>query len=159
MADYNRGISYLRTTRSETPVMYAATHEFKIGGCTVLKQSATDVACVIAAGITVFEALRAYELLQRKGINIAVIDLYSIKPLDAATIVSVAQQCNNRIITVEDHYIQGGLGEAVTYAVRNHACIVTCLAVTHLPRSGMPQELLADAGINADAIENAVCAT
>jgi len=156
MANYRDGISYMRTTRMATPVIYQTTDEFRIGGCTVLRQSQQDVACVIAAGITVFEALRAHELLLKQGIAIAVIDAYSIKPLDVHTIISVVQACKNRIITVEDHYLEGGLGEAVTYAVRDYATTITCLAVRELPRSGTPEKLLAWAKIDAAAIVNAV---
>ena len=94
-------------------------------------------------------------LLQQQNISITVIDCYSIKPLDEKTIARCATQVNN-VITVEDHYLQGGLGEAVTYALRNHNANVTCLAVTELPRSGSSQELLAWAGIDAQAIVDQV---
>lgn len=156
MANYHDGISYLRTTRMATPVIYTKNNEFSIGGCTILRQSQQDIACVIAAGITVFEALKAYEQLRTKGIPIAVIDAYSIKPLDVHTIISVVQACKNHVITVEDHYLEGGLGEAVTYTVRDYTTTVTCLAVRELPRSGTPQELLSWAKIDAAAIVDAV---
>lgn len=152
MAEYNQGISYLRTTRMETPVVYDLSENFTIGGCKVLRQSDQDVACVIAAGVTVFEALKAHEQLLQEGIAIAVVDLYSIKPLDVATIKKVANACKNRIITVEDHYLHGGLGQSVAYAVRNSGITIDCLAVTKLPRSGTPQELLAYEEIDAHAI-------
>jgi transketolase len=156
MAAYEKGISYLRTTRMETPVIYENYEEFPIGGCKVLRSSENDVACVIGAGVTLFEALKAYDILKERGTHIAVIDLYCIKPLDSATILEVAQAASNRVITVEDHYLQGGLGQAVAYALCNTGCGVTCLAVTELPRSGKPEELLAWAGIDAAAIVKTV---
>ncbi len=152
MANYNFGISYMRTTRMATPIIYDNNETFEIGSCKVLRSSDTDKVCVIGAGITLHEALKAYDELQTQNINIAVIDLYSIKPLDAKTIIEVAQKAGKKIITVEDHYLQGGLGEAVTYAMRNKDMHIDCLAVKQLPRSGKPEELLGWAGIDAAAI-------
>ncbi len=152
MANHHKSISYLRTTRMATPVIYDTNESFPVGGCKVLKQSKDDHVLVIGAGVTLFEALKAHEELAKEGTSIAVIDLYSIKPLDVHTIISVAQACKNRIITVEDHYQAGGIGEAVAAAVSTENIEVYRLAVTHLPRSGQPDELLADAGINAEAI-------
>lgn len=156
MAQYTKGISYLRTTRMATPVIYDNHEEFPIGGCKVLRSSDRDVACVVAAGVTLIEALKAYDLLKREDIYIAVIDLYSVKPLDAATVIHVGMASDERIITVEDHYHAGGLGEAVTYAVRNTGITIECLAVSELPRSGQPEELLAMMGIDALSIAAAV---
>lgn len=156
MLEYNQGITYLRTTRSATPVIYDFYQEFVIGGCSVLRESSQDQVLVIAAGITVFEALKAYEKLQAQGITIAVIDLYSIKPLDEKTVARVATACSNKIVTVEDHYLEGGLGQAITYAMRNQAMRIECLAVKELMRSGEPQELMARAKIDAAAICAAV---
>jgi transketolase len=152
MANYTKGISYLRTTRPKTSVLYDNYEEFPIGGSKVLRQSEDDVVCVVTAGITVFEALKAYELLQQEGISIAVVDAYSIKPLDEATLIDMGKKSGNTILTVEDHYLQGGLGEAVTAAVCNEHIYVHRLAVTQLPRSGKKEELLAWAGIDAQAI-------
>lgn len=152
MTNYTTSISYLRTTRAATPVLYDNNEDFPIGGLKILRQSEQDVACVIAAGITVHEALKAYDLLQAEGISVAVIDLYSIKPIDTATIINVANAAGNHVITVEDHYLQGGLGQAVAYELRNTDIAIECLAVTTLPRSGKPEELLAWAGIDAAAI-------
>ncbi len=152
MANHHESISYLRTTRMATPVIYDPNESFPVGGCKVLKQSSSDQVLVIGAGVTLFEALKAHEELAKEGTSIAVIDLYSIKPLDVQTIISVARACKNRIITVEDHYPAGGIGEAVAAAVSTENIEVYRLAVTHLPRSGQPEELLADAGINAEAI-------
>lgn len=152
MARYDKGISYLRTTRMETPVLYGPDERFPVGGCKILKKSENDVACVIGAGVTLFEALRAYEILAKENIFISVIDLYSIKPLDSSQVISVAKSSNNTIITVEDHYPEGGIGEAVRSVVGNHGLDVHSLAVTRLPRSGKPDQLLAFEGINAEAI-------
>lgn len=152
MAKYSDGMSYLRTTRMATPVLYNPTTEFKIGGCAVLKQSEQDKVCIVAAGITVHQALAAYHQLKDQNITVAVIDAYSIKPLDVQTIIAVAQKSGNKIITVEDHYLEGGLGQAVAYAVRNNNITVECLAVTELPRSGKPEELLALMQIDVAAI-------
>lgn len=156
MAEYNQGITYLRTTRMATPVIYDVSTAFKIGGCHLVRNSDTDAVCAIGAGVTLFEILKAYDALQKKGITVSVIDLYSIKPLDAKTIIKTAQASNNKIITVEDHYLQGGIGQAVTYAVRNEGFTIECLAVTKLPRSGKPQELLAYEGIDAQSIEQTI---
>ncbi len=152
MANYISGISYLRTTRGATPVIYDNNEKFPIGGCKLIKSSGADSALIVAAGITLHEALKAYDLLIKEGISIAVIDLYSVKPLDLKTIEQVATRSGDRIITVEDHYLQGGLGEAVTFALRNTALEIHCLAVTKLPMSGKPEELLAWAGIDASSI-------
>jgi transketolase len=152
MARYSDGISYLRTTRMETLVVYANDEKFPIGGCKVLRQSQHDVACIIAAGVTLHEALKAYDILSQRNVFVSVIDLYSIKPLDAATLIAVAKSSHNKIITVEDHYAEGGIGEAVLSAIRNQNIAVHSLAVRALPHSGKPEELLAWAGIDADAI-------
>lgn len=152
MTQYQDGISYLRTTRGETPVIYKDSDTFKVGGCHLLRSSQHDVVCIVAAGITLFEALKAYDQLHAEGIQVAVIDAYCIKPLDEVTIQKVAQQSGKRVITVEDHYLQGGLGQAVAYALRNHDVAIDCLAVTQIPHSGKPEELLSWAGIDAAAI-------
>ena len=118
----------------------------------MVKSGKSDQALIVAAGITLHEALKAYEHLAKEGISIAIIDLYSIKPLDAKTIEQVATRAADHIITVEDHYLQGGLGESITYALRNTALEIHCLAVTTLPISGKPDQLLAWAGIDAGSI-------
>lgn len=156
MARYSDGISYMRTTRMETPVLYDNDVEFPIGGCKVLRKSEQDVACVVGAGVTLHEALKAHEILAKENVFISVIDLYSIKPLDVATVISVARASGNKIITVEDHYPEGGIGEAVTTALRNEGIAIHSLAVTHLARSGKPEQLLAFESIDAAAIVKAV---
>ncbi len=155
MAKY-RGIAYLRTTRPKTPVIYSNDEEFPIGGCKILRSSPDDVVTVVAAGITVFEALKAYEVLSNEGIKIRVIDLYSVKPLDEATLIRCALETNRTIITVEDHYPEGGIGDAVASAVSKEGIKVYKLAVNDLPRSGKPDELMDMFGISARHIVETV---
>lgn len=158
MVHYNHGISYLRTTRMATPIIYNNEEEFTIGGCKVIKRSSHDRVCVIGAGVTLFEALAAYDqlALTENPIMISVIDLYSIKPLDVATIRKVVNASGKRVLTVEDHYLEGGLGEAIASALCNDGVTIKHLAVRQLPRSGKPAELLAMAGIDAAAIVKSV---
>jgi transketolase len=155
MAQYTNGIAYLRTTRGATPVIYDNNESFEVGGCKIVRQSSADKVCVVAAGITLFEALKAYDQLLAKGIAITVVDLYSIKPIDHATLIKCALATRN-IITVEDHYLQGGIGEAVAFELHGLGIEIDCLAVKNLPRSGQPEELLALAEIDAAAIVRTV---
>ena len=152
MANYNHGISYLRITRAETPLLYSQETHFYVGGCTIIKQSQKDVACIVAAGITLFEALKAYELLKQENVYVAVIDLYSVKPLDSSTLLKIARKSRNTLITVEDHYLEGGLGQAVNCTLKNTGVSIYSLAVTQLPRSGKSDELMNFEKINAQAI-------
>jgi transketolase len=147
----NHGIVYLRTTRKATPIIYGPEEKFVIGGSKVLHRSDQDRATVITAGITVFEALTAYEELQKEGISLRVIDLYSIKPLDLATLLDAAR-VTKVLVTVEDHYPEGGLGEAVLSALASSPYPVHCLAVRRKPKSGKPEELLDYEEISAGAI-------
>ena len=151
----HKGLVYTRTTRAATPILYGDKDEFKIGGSFTLKKSRADIATVIAAGITLPEALAAYEELKKDGLVIRVIDLYSIKPLDLATLQKAAQE-TKRIITVEDHRPEGGLGEAVLGALAQTTATVVQLAVAKAPKSGAPAELLAYENIDKDAIIKAV---
>ncbi|MGQ9462928.1 MAG: transketolase [Candidatus Fervidibacter sp.] len=151
MAKY-RGIAYLRTTRPKTPVIYNNDEEFPVGGCKILRSSPDDAVTVVAAGITVFEALKAYEALSNEGIKIRVIDLYSVKPLDEATLIRCALETNRLIVTVEDHYPEGGIGDAVASAVSKEGIRVHKLAVNDIPRSGKPEELMDMFGISVKAI-------
>ncbi|KKP24155.1 MAG: Transketolase, partial [candidate division TM6 bacterium GW2011_GWF2_28_16] len=152
MANYNSRVSYLRTSRPETPILYNKNEEFKIGGCKILRESNNDKVCIIAAGITLHEALQAHEELLKQNINISVIDLYSIKPLDTETILKIVKKSGNKIITVEDHYIQGGLGQAINSELMNENILIKNLAVTKLPRSGSEERLLAFEEIDAKSI-------
>ncbi|MDD5040068.1 MAG: transketolase [Patescibacteria group bacterium] len=154
----HRGLVYIRTTRAETPVIYNQNEQFQIGGSKTLRSSNNDVATVVTAGITVFEALKAYDELKKQGVNIRVIDLYSVKPVDVSTLQKAAKE-TKAIITVEDHYPQGGLGEAVLSALRHAKAHVVKLAITKMPKSGKPGELLEYEGISAGSIVNAVLKT
>jgi transketolase len=152
-----RGISYLRLTREKTPVLYGAGERFPVGGSKVLRRSGADVAAILAAGITLHEALRAHEQLAAQGLAVRVVDLYSVKPIDAATVEACARECRGRLVVVEDHLPEGGLGDAVAEVFAGRpAPAITRLAVRALPGSGTPHELLDGAGIGADAIVAAV---
>jgi transketolase len=153
MADLD-GISYIRTLRPATPVIYGPDEDFPVGGSRVVRDG-SDVT-LVGCGITVHEALGAAEALTVDGISARVIDCYSLKPIDGGTLATAALE-TGRIVTVEDHWPEGGLGEAVLGALaeRGAAARVTRLAVTEMPRSGKPDELLAAFGIDAVAIANA----
>ncbi len=146
------GTTYLRTSRPATPVLYANAEEFPVGGSKVLRSSSNDQLTIIAAGVTLHEALAAYETLKVAGINVRVIDAYSVKPIDTKGIVLAAAQTHQRVLVVEDHYYDGGLGDAVLNAVATHGVQVHKLAVTDVPRSGKPEELLDAYGISARRI-------
>jgi transketolase len=147
----HRGLMYMRTTREATPILYSPADEFPLGGCKVLRHSPQDRVTVVAAGVTLFEALAAYDALQKMGIAIRVIDCYCLKPIAAATLADAAR-ATGAIITVEDHYPEGGLGEAVMSALATAPVPVHCLAVTKKPKSGSPEELLDYEGISRQAI-------
>ncbi len=144
------GIVYLRTTRSATPVIYPDTETFGVGGSKVLRSSEQDQFTLVAAGITVHEALAAYEILRRKNIRVRVIDAYSIKPLDERTLQQAADE-TQAIITVEDHWVDGGLGDAVASHLTSQGKVIK-LAVQQEPHSGTQQQLLQLHGISRDAI-------
>jgi len=146
----HKGLCFLRTSRPKTPVIYGNEEPFPIGGAKVLRTG--DKATVVAAGVTLFEALKAADQLKAEGINITVIDAYSIKPLGKKEILAAAQQTGNLVITVEDHYAEGGLGDAVAGELSSEGVKVHKLAVNGIPRSGHPTELMAAFGIDAAAI-------
>ena len=159
-----KGISYMRTTREKTPVLYKNDDTFPIGGSKTLHSSAKDKATLIAAGITLHESLKAYEELKKEGIEVRVIDLYSVKPVDKETLQKAAKETGT-LIVVEDHWMEGGLGDAVLDAfaccekTAKSACAtpkLVKLAVHDMPGSGTPQELLDAAGISAKHIVAAV---
>jgi len=135
------GIVFIRTTRKEAPIIYRPEEKFTIGGSKVLRKSEKDIATVIGAGITLHEALGAYETLKKEGVFIRVIDLYSIKPMDEATLREAASATKS-ILTVEDHYPEGGLGEALKSALVTYPVPVHSLAVRKKPKTGKPGELL-----------------
>ena len=153
---YHPGPAYMRTSRPKTPVIYSNDEVFTVGGLKVLRQSASDVATVIGAGITVFEALKAYDQLKAEGTSIRVIDLYSVAPVDQDGLVAAGRATGGRLITVEDHYAAGGIGDAVAEAVADAGLTVHRLAVREIPRSGKPEELVERFGISASHIVQAV---
>lgn len=154
MADHH-GICYMRTTRQDLPRLYETGEEFSIGGSKTLRHSDDDRVTLVGAGITLHEALKAADTLAAAGIHARVIDLYSVKPLDLATLHKAAAE-TAAVITVEDHYAEGGIGEAVAAALSDVATPVFSLAVCKLPMSGKPEELLAYEGIDAAAIVHKV---
>ena len=156
LAAYHPGPVYIRTSRPQTPVTYSNDEMFSIGGLKVLRQSGEDIATVIAAGVTVFEAIKAHDALKASGVLIRVIDLYSVAPVDKDALVAAARATAGRLITVEDHYAAGGIGDAVAEAVADAGFGVHRLAVREIPRSGKPDELLDRFGISARHIVEAV---
>uniref|UniRef100_A0A673AVB8 Transketolase n=1 Tax=Sphaeramia orbicularis TaxID=375764 RepID=A0A673AVB8_9TELE len=155
LAANTQGICFIRTSRPDTAVIYSPDEKLEVGVAKVVRQSDNDQVTVIGAGVTLHEALAAADILASK--NIRVIDPFTIKPLDASTILTCARATGGQIITVEDHYKEGGLGEAVLSAVGGEpGIVVTRLAVSGVPRSGKPQELLDLFGISAKHIANAV---
>ena len=140
-----KGIVYMRTTREKTNVLYGPEESFPIGGCKVLRQSNNDAACLIAAGITLHESLKAYDLLSEQGIAVRVIDLYTVKPIDAATVTKAASECRGNLFVIEDHWPEGGLGDAVLEIFGGKSGVhpnVRRLAVKDMPTCGKPDEML-----------------
>ncbi|MGH2973669.1 MAG: transketolase [Solirubrobacterales bacterium] len=153
----HRGVSYLRATREKTPVLYAPGEEFRIGGSRTLRSDSADAVTLVGAGITLHECLAAADELAGRGISARVIDLYSVKPVDAGTLISAARD-TGAIVTVEDHWAEGGIGDVVAAVLAEAGVGVQFerLAVTERPGSGPPQALLAAAGIDAEHICAAV---
>jgi len=147
-----QGLCYLRTARPETEVIYSNDETFEIGGAKVLRQNEKDQLTLIGTGITVYEILQAAEELKGQGIEVTLIDAYSIKPLARNLILSCAQKSQKRIITVEDHYIEGGLGDAVAGELSSEGIQVHKLGVREIPHSGKKDELMEKFEINAKAI-------
>lgn len=157
LAANTKGVTFIRTNRPNTPVVYSNDHVFQIGKAAILKKSNNDQVLVIGAGVTLHEAITAANDLATKGVHIRVLDPFTIKPIDKEAIIKNAKECGGRIITVEDHYPQGGIGEAVLSAVAEERNIVVKLmAVPKVPRSGPPNALLDYYGINAKHIVSAV---
>ena len=156
MAD-RQGVCYLRTTRGAYPVIYEAGEEFVIGGSKVVRSGPHDAVTLVGAGVTLHESLAAAELLAAEGIAARVIDCYSVKPIDVATLVDSCASTGSRIVVTEDHYPAGGLGEAALSALAEAGVSprITHLAVQGLSQSGTPAELLEAAGISAAHIANA----
>jgi transketolase len=150
------GIVFLRTTREKTPVIYPAGERFPIGGSRVARSSSADHVTLIGAGITLHESLKAADLLAAEGINARDIDLYSVKPIDGETLREAAS-ATGRVVIAEDHWPEGGLGEAVlsVFADSTDTPRIIHLAVRHMPGSATPAQQLAEAGIDAAAIATA----
>jgi transketolase len=150
------GIVYIRTSRPKTHVIYSGDEPFEPGRAHVVRKSDQDKVTIVAGGVTLYEALAAYDELKAEGISVRVIDIFSLKPIDGETLRASGQETNNLIITVEDHSGAGGIGEAVAHAVSPVGIRVHQLAVNEVPRSGKPEELLAAYGIDRTAIVRAV---
>ena len=157
MADTD-GIVFLRTLRPKTPVIYEPSEDFPIGGSKIVRSSEEDVVTVVATGITVHETVKAADELQDSGLAVRIIDAYSIKPIDTETLRAAAQATAGNVVAVEDHWPEGGLGEAVLSALseETYPLHFEHLAVRNMPGSGKPEELLDAAGISSNHIANAV---
>src|SRR5437773_11147242 len=159
MADRD-GITYLRTTREKTPIIYDKGESFPIGGSKVVRGGSNkDRATIVAAGITLHEALKAVDVLAHEDIPVRVIDLYTVKPIDAETLADAARATGGRIVVVEDHWVEGGIGDAVLAALADKGfrdLHYRHLAVRKMPGSGKPAEMLDDAGISTVHIVRAV---
>ena len=149
LAADHQGMVYIRTGRPKTPILYKNDEKFAIGGSKVLRESAKDRLTVVAAGVTLFEALKAHDELAKQGIAIRVVDLYSIVPIDRTTLLACARATNNLMLTVEDHYAHGGIGDSVLAAVNTDGVKVHKMAVTEIPHSGKPDQLLDRYGISS----------
>jgi transketolase len=157
MADTD-GISFLRTLRPSTPVIYPPDEEFPIGGSKVVRSSEDDQVTVVAAGITVHNAIEACDTLKGEGIAVRLIDAYSVKPIDAETLRDAVRATGGRLVVAEDHWPEGGLGEAVLSALAGDGTgdlDLEHLAVRDMPTSGSPEELMDAAGISAQHIADA----
>lgn len=156
LAASHRGLVYIRTGRPKSPILYGNDETFTIGGSKVLRRSAEDRLTIVAAGVTLFEALKAHDQLKDAGIPVRIIDLYSIAPIDRQTLLDSARATRGLMVTVEDHYAHGGLGDAVLSAVGSEGIRVHKMAVREIPHSGKPDELLDRYGISTRAIVDTV---
>jgi len=156
----HRGFTYMRTTREKTPVIYGPEESFEVGGSRTLRSSDEDAVTLIGAGITLHECLAAADELAGRGISVRVIDLYSVKPVDADALLGAATD-TQALVTVEDHWAEGGIGETVAgvLAAAGAATPLVSLAVSERPGSGTPEALLAAAGIDAAHVVAAVEST
>jgi transketolase len=152
LAAAHAGIVYIRTSRPKTPVIYSVDEPFEIGKAKVVKRSDEDEITIVGGGVTLFEALSAYDLLKTEGISARVVDIFSLKPVDAETLRECGRETNNLILTVEDHSLWGGIGDAVAGAVSPVGIRVHQLGISEVPRSGESAELLAAYGIDRKAI-------
>jgi len=148
----HKGMVYMRTGRPKTPILYGPDETFTIGGSKVLRHSEKDKLTIVAAGVTLHEALKAYDELQKSGIAVRIIDLYSIAPIDVSTLKQAAKATNNLVLTVEDHYLHGGIGDAVLSALSTEGVRLHKMGIQEIAHSGKPDQLLDHYGINARAI-------
>jgi len=156
LAANHPGMVFIRTSRPKTPVIYDNHHEFSMGKANVLRHSEHDRVTVVGAGVTLTEALKAYDLLKAQGVMIRVIDIFCVKPIDKALLIESGKRTNNTIITVEDHHIEGGIGDAVAAAVSPEGIRVHKVGVNAMPRSGKPEELMEHFGLSATKIAEKV---
>jgi transketolase len=156
MADRG-GVVYMRTTRGAYPVLYGPDDDFPVGGARLVRSSPDDQVTLIGAGVTLHNCLAAADQLGRDGIAARVLDLYSVKPVDTEALLAAAAATGDRLVVAEDHYPEGGIGEAVLEALSDagHPVQIAHLAVRGLPGSGTPAELMEAAGIAAGHIERA----
>ncbi|KHJ42058.1 putative 1-deoxy-D-xylulose-5-phosphate synthase [Trichuris suis] len=151
------GICFIRTSRPNTPVIYDNNETFSIGKSKIIRKSDEDEVLIVAAGVTLFEAIKAADELKDKGVKVAIIDIFSIKPIDSEMLIEEANRVGGRVVTVEDHYAEGGIGEAVAAVLSDFGTVqVKRLAVNALPRSGPPDALMDMFGISARCIVEAV---
>lgn len=157
LASNHPGMTFIRTSRPAQPVLYDNDEPFEIGKAKIVRSSPKDQVTVVGAGVTLHEALKAATLLEKDGISIRVIDPFTVKPIDSQTLLASALATSGRVLTVEDHYPEGGLGDAVAGALKERRDVsIEHLAVREVPRSGSPEELLARFGIDAQAIVSKV---
>ncbi len=156
LAVEHKGPFYIRLARPATPIFYGPSEKFVVGKCKVLRQSGKDRAVIVTGGVTLAEALAAYDQLRAEGLEVRIIDLFSIQPIDREALIEASRAVGGVVVTVEDHYAHGGLGDAVLSALAEERATVSKLAVREIPHSGKPAELLERYGISARQIADAV---
>ncbi|XP_052823477.1 transketolase [Octopus bimaculoides] len=157
LAARTKGICFIRTSRPSVPVIYKNDEQFNVGQAKIIRQAPGDKVTVVGACVTLLEAVRAADLLASENVSITIVDPFTVKPIDGKTIYECAKKTNGKILTVEDHYAEGGLGEAVCSAVSGYPnVIVKKLSVLEVPRSGKSAELMEKYGISANCIVKAV---
>jgi len=156
LAAAHHGPVYIRTSRPKNAVIYDPGESFQVGKAKIVRRGDSDQAVVVAAGVTLHEALAAYEQLRKEGLSICVVDLFSVQPVDKETLVDCCRSSGRRVVTVEDHYAHGGLGDTVRAALADENATIHSLAVREIPRSGRPEELLDRFGISARSIVDTI---
>jgi len=156
LASKNKGITYIRTTRPKTQVIYANNEKFPIGDFKILKESKKDKGVIIGAGITLHESLEAHKNLMKKNFNVAVVDLYCIKPFNSKKLIDFIKKHGNKIVISEDHYQEGGIGEMLAEELENTNIKIKHLYVSEIPHSGTKEELLKKYKIDSSAIVKGV---